>query len=72
MPDQTLSQEETDSLLAFTESLLNTSQIFSPAGDAEAGLRLFTGKTLLSRGGTACITPHEVVTVRVQQAGLLP
>jgi mono/diheme cytochrome c family protein len=76
MPDQTLSSEEMDSLMALIESLSNKNEIFIPAGaklsrpivagDVEAGLRLFTGRTALNRGGTACITCHDL-----QGAGLL-
>ena len=81
MPDQTQSPEEIDSLLALIESLSNKNQIFIPAGaklsrpiaagDAEAGLRLFTGKTILSRGGTACITCHDLQGVGLFGGGTL-
>lgn len=81
MPDQTLSPEEIDSLLTLIEGLSNKNQIFIPAGaklsrpiaagDTEAGLRLFTGKTLLSRGGTACITCHDLHSVGLFGGGTL-
>jgi mono/diheme cytochrome c family protein len=71
MPDQTLSPEEIDSLLALIASLSNRNQIFIPAGDAEAGLRIFKGKTALSRGGTACITCHDLQGVGLFGGGTL-
>ena len=81
MPDQTLSPEEIDSILALIEGLSNKNQIFIPAGaklsrpiaagDAEAGLRIFRGKTSLSRGGTACITCHDLQGVGLFGGGTL-
>ncbi|MSO23731.1 MAG: c-type cytochrome [Acidobacteria bacterium] len=81
MPDQALSPEEIDGLLALIEGLSNKNQVFIPAGaklsrsiaagDVEAGLRLFTGKTLLNRGGTACFTCHDLQDVGLFGGGTL-
>lgn len=81
MPDQTLSPEEIESLLALIDNLSKKNQIFIPAGaklsrpiaagDAEAGLRLFMGKTGLNRGGTACITCHDLHGVGLFGGGTL-
>ena len=81
MPDQALSPEEIDGLLALIEGLSHKNQVFIPAGaklsrpiaagDVEAGLRLFTGKTLLNRGGTACFTCHDLQDVGLFGGGTL-
>lgn len=81
MPDQTLGPEEIDALLGLIDSLSGKNQIFIPAGaklsrpiapgDAEAGLRLFTGQTRLGRGGTACVSCHDVWGIGLLGGGTL-
>ena len=68
MPDQTLTPEEVDEILALISELTKRNEMFVPPGaklaravlpeDVPAGMALFTGRTPLSNGGTACISCH--------------
>ncbi len=70
MPDQDLTDDQIDALVAFIEDLSKKNQIFVPAGarlsraiapgDADSGFRLFTGRAVLQRGATACIACHHI------------
>ncbi len=70
MPDQDLSDDQIDALVAFVDDLSRKGQQFVPAGarlgrsvvagDAERGLDLFLGRTPLRGGGTACISCHNL------------
>lgn len=70
MPDQALTPEQLDSILALVEELTAKNQTFVPEGaklaraiqpgDVDAGLRLFTGRVGLRSGGTACISCHSI------------
>jgi mono/diheme cytochrome c family protein len=73
MPDQSLSPEQIDAILALIDDLSRKNEMFVPAGarlsraivpsDVDGGYRLFTGRTQLSGGGTACISCHNVTGV---------
>lgn len=68
MPDQPLSAEEIDSILALIEDLTRRNENFVPPGaklaravepsDVPAGMRLFKGQAPLAGGGAACISCH--------------
>jgi mono/diheme cytochrome c family protein len=68
MPDQALTPEEIDEILALIADLTRRNETFVPPGaklaravtpeDVPAGMALFTGRTQLSNGGTACISCH--------------
>lgn len=68
MPDQPLTPEEVDEILALIADLTKRNENFVPPGaklarevrfgDVEAGMDLFTGRAPLSNGGTACISCH--------------
>ena len=70
MPDQSLTTEEVDAILALTQELAKKGEAFIPAGaklsrpvtpaDIDAGMRLFTGRTPLIGGGAACISCHQL------------
>ncbi|MCI0486346.1 MAG: cytochrome c [Blastocatellia bacterium] len=70
MSDQDMTDEEITTLLTFIEDLSKKNEQFIPAGaklsrpiaagDSEAGLRLFTGKTALSGGGASCMACHNI------------
>ncbi|HLG14730.1 MAG TPA: cytochrome c [Blastocatellia bacterium] len=70
MPDQAMSTDEIDAILAMIDGLTKKGETFVPAGaklarpvapdDVDAGLRLFTGRTRLSGGGTACNSCHSL------------
>jgi mono/diheme cytochrome c family protein len=70
MPDQGLTPAQIDSILMMIEELTNKNQIFTPAGaklsraivpaDLNGGWQLFTGRTRLQNGGTACISCHSI------------
>lgn len=68
MPDQMLSAEEIDELLALIADLSQRGEMFVPPGaklaraiqpaDVPAGMSLFTGRTPLAGGGAACLSCH--------------
>ena len=68
MPDQPLSAEEGDEILALINELTKRNEMDVPPGaklaramlpeDVPAGMALFTGRAPLSNGGTACISCH--------------
>ncbi len=70
MPDQAISPEQIDAVLALIDDLSKKNETFVPAGaklarptvpyDIDAGLSLFTGKVALKSEGTACISCHNV------------
>jgi mono/diheme cytochrome c family protein len=70
MPDQALTPDQIDAILALIDDLSNKNETFVPAGaklsrailpeDIEAGYRLFTGRDGLSGGGASCISCHSV------------
>jgi mono/diheme cytochrome c family protein len=70
MPDQELTNEQIDAILAMIDGLMKKNETFVPAGaklarpvlpaDIGAGMGLFTGKTSLGGGGAACISCHNV------------
>jgi mono/diheme cytochrome c family protein len=70
MPDQPLTPEQIDAILALIDSLTRKGETFVPsgaklsrpfeAGDIDAGRETFVGKTGLSNGGTSCIACHSV------------
>ncbi len=70
MPDQALSAEEIDGLLAMIDDLTAKNGTFTPAGaklsrpitsvDIPKGLRRFTGEIPLHNGGPACIGCHSI------------
>jgi mono/diheme cytochrome c family protein len=81
MPDQALSQDQTDSILALIDELTKKNEVFVPAGaklsrpigpgDIDAGLQLFTGRRALGGGGTACISCHSTSGVGSLGGGTL-
>lgn len=70
MPDQSLSSDQIDAILALIDDLSRKNETFVPAGarlsraiipsDVDGGYRLFTGRAKLSGGGAACISCHNV------------
>jgi mono/diheme cytochrome c family protein len=70
MPDQSLTPEQIDSILALIEELSAKNQQFIPEGarlsravlpsDVNAGMQIFTGRSALKGGGTACISCHSI------------
>jgi mono/diheme cytochrome c family protein len=70
MPDQALTPDQIDAILALIEDLSNKNETFVPAGaklsraivpsDIDAGYRLFTGRDGLTGGGASCISCHSV------------
>jgi mono/diheme cytochrome c family protein len=70
MPDQSLTPEEMDAILALIQDLTKKGEVFIPAGaklsrpivpsDVDAGLRLFTGRVALKGGGAACLSCHNL------------
>lgn len=81
MPDQELTSEQIDSLVEFIDDLSRKNQPFIPAGaklsrpvvptDIPAGMDIFTGRTSLAAGGTACISCHHLKGVGVFGGGTL-
>jgi mono/diheme cytochrome c family protein len=71
MPDQALTPEQIDSILALIDDLTKKNETFVPAGaklsraieptDVDAGYRLFSGRDGLASGGAACISCHNVM-----------
>jgi mono/diheme cytochrome c family protein len=70
MPDQTLSADQVDQILALIDDLSKKNEQFVPAGarlsrailptDIDEGYQLFSGRVSLMSGGTACISCHNV------------
>jgi len=81
MPDQGLTPQQIDSILMMIEELSNKNETFVPAGaklsraivptDIDGGWQLFTGRTKLENGGTACISCHSIKGVGVFGGGTL-
>jgi len=81
MPDQTLTLEQIDSILALITDLTNKNQVFVPAGaklsraivpsDVNGGWQFFTGRARLQNGGTACISCHSIKGVGLFGGGTL-
>jgi mono/diheme cytochrome c family protein len=81
MPDQTLSPDQIDSILAMIDELTKKNEAFVPAGarlsraigpgDITSGLKIFTGKQPLAGGGTACISCHSTTGVGALGGGTL-
>ena len=81
MPDQALTAEQIDSILAMITDLTNKNQPFIPAGaklsraimpgDVDGGWQLFMGRARLQNGGTACISCHSIKGVGVLGGGTL-
>jgi mono/diheme cytochrome c family protein len=70
MPDQALTPDQIDALLALIEDYSKRNETFFPAGaklarqiiptDVDEGHRIFTGQAKLASGGAACIACHNV------------
>lgn len=81
MPDQALTPDQIDSILAMITDLTNKNQVFVPAGaklsraivptDVNVGWRFFTGRARLQNGGTACISCHSIKGVGMFGGGTL-
>ena len=81
MPDQGLTPEQIDLLLALITDLTNRNEVFVPAGaklsrsivpsDVNGGWQFFTGRARLQNGGAACISCHSVKGVGMLGGGTL-
>ncbi len=81
MPDQALTPEQIDSLLALINDLTNKNQVYVPAGaklsraivpaDVNGGWQFFTGRARLQNGGAACISCHSIKGVGMFGGGTL-
>jgi len=81
MPDQALSPDQIDLILALITDLTKKNEIFVPAGaklsraiapgDVNGGWLFFTGQARLQNGGTACISCHSIKGVGVLGGGTL-
>jgi mono/diheme cytochrome c family protein len=81
MPDQALTPDQIDSILAMITDLTNKNQVYVPAGaklsraivpvDVNGGWQLFTGRARLQNGGTACISCHSIKGVGMFGGGTL-
>ena len=81
MPDQALTPDQIDSILAMITDLTNKNQVFVPAGaklsraivptDVNGGWQFFTGRARLQNGGTACISCHSIKGVGMFGGGTL-
>jgi mono/diheme cytochrome c family protein len=70
MPDQALTADQIDSILAMITDLTSKNQVYVPAGaklsrpivpaDVNGGWQFFTGRARLQNGGTACISCHSI------------
>ena len=70
MPDQDVTDDQIDAMLALIDDLTKKNEAFVPAGaklsraiapgDVDGGYQLFTGRAALGGGGTACISCHNV------------
>lgn len=71
MPDQALSPDQIDQILALIDDLSKKNEAFVPAGaklsraivptDIDAGRDIFTGRRALSTGGASCNSCHSVM-----------
>jgi mono/diheme cytochrome c family protein len=81
MPDQALTPEQIDSILAVITDLTNKNQVYVPAGaklsraivpaDVNGGWQFFTGRARLQNGGSACISCHSIKGVGMFGGGTL-
>lgn len=81
MPDQALTAEQIDSILALITDLTNKNQVFVPAGaklsraivpaDVNGGWQFFIGRAQLQNGGAACISCHSIKGVGMFGGGTL-
>lgn len=81
MPDQSLTPDELDAILALIKDLTTKSEMFVPAGaklaraivpaDIEAGHELFTGQIRLANGAPSCNSCHSVNGVGALGGGTL-
>lgn len=76
MPNQNLSLQEIDALLAYlgvAQPSLPSSQAQQPAlvGNPQTGKDLFTGAKSLAAGGTACVACHDTAGLGAPGGGLL-
>jgi mono/diheme cytochrome c family protein len=81
MPDQMLSPEQIDQILALIERHSKTKKPFVPTSgrlarkptpqDIPAGMRLFTGQTKLAQGGPSCMACHSVSKIGPLGGGAL-
>jgi mono/diheme cytochrome c family protein len=81
MPDQALTADQIDSILAMITDLTNKNQVFVPAGaklsraivpaDVNGGWQFFIGKARLQNGGPACISCHSIKGVGMFGGGTL-
>ncbi len=81
MPDQPLTSQQIDSILALITELTSKNQPFIPAGaklsraiasgDVAAGWQFFTGRARLQNGGAACISCHSLKGVGMLGGGTL-
>jgi mono/diheme cytochrome c family protein len=81
MPDQALTPEQIDAILALIDDLSKKNETFVPAGaklsrpiaptDVDAGYRLFSGSDGLAGGGAACISCHNVMAAGPLGGGTL-
>ena len=81
MPDQSLTNQQMDSILMLIEELTGKNQPFIPVGaklsraivpgDVAGGWQLFSGRTRLVNGGAACISCHSIKDVGVFGGGTL-
>jgi mono/diheme cytochrome c family protein len=73
MPDQVLSTDQIDQILALIDELTKKNEAFVPAGaklaraidpaDIDAGREIFTGRRSLAGGGASCNSCHSVMGV---------
>jgi mono/diheme cytochrome c family protein len=81
MPDQMLSPEQIDQILALIEKHSKAKKPFVPTSgrlarrptpqDIPAGMRLFTGQTKLAQGGPSCMSCHSVSRIGPLGGGAL-
>lgn len=81
MPDQELTDDQIDALMALIDELSKKNQTFVPAGarlsrpvvpaDVAGGRSLFIGKARLSGGGAACISCHNLKGIGALGGGTL-
>lgn len=81
MPDQVLTPDQIDSILAMITDMTNKNQVFVPAGaklsraivpaDVNGGWQYFTGRARLHDGGTACISCHSIKGIGMFGGGTL-
>jgi mono/diheme cytochrome c family protein len=81
MPDQPLAPEQINAVIDLIDEVSASGTQFIPAGaklaravrpgDADRGMRLFTGETKLANGGPACISCHSIAGVGALGGGTL-